>query len=81
MRNKDTVAVTVTLPRVLYEATQKLAVKRECGNVSAVVRRSLEKEAGVFLPLELHDGAVEKIQEAEARTVKYSRRKKGQAAK
>lgn len=76
-RHKDTVAVTITLPKALYAATQALAEKRECGNVSAVVRASLYREAGIAPEaMELHDDASAQIQEAHARTVKYSRKRK-----
>lgn len=71
MRHKETVAVTITLPRALHEAAQALAEKRECGNVSAVVRTALYKEVGISPGMELKEGDAAAIQAAEARTAKY----------
>jgi hypothetical protein len=76
MRHKDTVAVTITLPGALYEAVQELAKKRECGNVSAVARTSLYKEVGLSPTVALKEDSAKRIEEAQARTVKYSRRNK-----
>jgi hypothetical protein len=76
MRHKETVAVTITLPRALHEAALKLADQRECGNLSAVICSSLYKEVGTTPAMELKDGAAEEIKKAEARTVKYSVKKK-----
>ena len=77
MRHKETVAVTITLPRALHEAAQALAKKRECGNVSAVVRGALYREAGMSPGMELKEGAAAQIQEAEKRTEKYKVSRKG----
>ena len=53
-------------------AAVELAKRRECGNLSAVVRSSLYKEAGISTALQVNESAVAQIQAAEARTVKYS---------
>jgi len=76
MRHKDTVAVTITLPRSLHEAVQRLAKARDCGNVSAVIRTALFKEAGVVERMELKEDGVAQAQAAQERSLKYSIRSK-----
>lgn len=76
MRHKDTKAVTITIPETLYKAVEQLASRDHCGNVSAVIRAALYKEAGVSSSLELKDDASAKIQDAEQRTIKYSSKKR-----
>ncbi len=80
-RHKDTVAITITLPRALHEAVKELAKRRDCGNISAVVRASLYREAGLSTDtIAVDRSAAAQIKEAEARTVKYGRKRARQAA-
>jgi metal-responsive CopG/Arc/MetJ family transcriptional regulator len=72
VRHKETVAITITLPKALNEAVEELANREHCGNKSAVIREALYKEIGISNGLMLKEDAVPRIQEAEERTVKYS---------
>lgn len=80
MRSVETRAVTITLPKALYEAVRELAERDHCGNVSAVIRQVLYKEAGVSGSLELKESALARIQDAEMRSVNYSQRPKKKSA-
>lgn len=77
MRDKESTAITITLPLALDRALQELADKKHCGNKSAAIREVLYKEAGMKTTLRLNEkrdsGALAK---AEHRAVKYGSRKK-----
>jgi predicted transcriptional regulator len=75
VRDKDSTAITITLPRALDDAVQELADKSYCGNKSAAIRHVLYKEAGVLHQLRLTDEDGEgALSQAERRAVKYGRR-------
>ena len=78
MRDKESTAITITLPLALDRALQALADQKHCGNKSAAIREVLYKEAGMKAKLRMNettDNAA--IAKAERRSVKYgSRRKK-----
>jgi len=76
MRHADTKAITITLPLALYNSVEQLAKRDHCGNVSAVIRNALYKEAGVRRPIAMTAGDGDGIAAAEARTAKYARRPK-----
>ena len=77
MRDKESTAITITLPLALDRALQELADKKHCGNKSAAIREVLYKEAGMQAKLRMNektDNAA--IAKAERRSVKYGARKK-----
>jgi tRNA(His) 5'-end guanylyltransferase len=82
VRDKDSVAITITLPLVLDRALQALADEKHCGNKSAAIREILYKEAGMQPALRINerkDG--DAVTKAEHRSVKYGSRKRKKAAK
>src|SRR2546423_2098116 len=46
VRDKESTAITITLPLALDRALQALADEKHCGNKSAAIREVLYKEAG-----------------------------------
>ena len=46
VRDKESTAITITLPLALDRALQALADQKHCGNKSAAIREVLYKEAG-----------------------------------
>jgi len=78
VRDKESTAITITLPIALDRALQELADQKYCGNKSAAIREVLYKEAGMKGSLRLNettDSAA--VPKAERRAVKYgSRRRK-----
>jgi len=78
VRDKESTAITITLPLALDRALQALADQKHCGNKSAAIREVLYKEAGMKANLRVNektDNAA--IAKAELRSAKYgSRRKK-----
>jgi Arc/MetJ-type ribon-helix-helix transcriptional regulator len=77
VRDRESTAITITLPRALDRALQALADQKHCGNKSAAIREVLDKEAGMKAKLrmseEMDNAAIEK---AERRAVKYGSRKR-----
>ena len=71
MRSDDTKAITITLPKALFERVHTLAGRDHCGNVSAVIRGVLYKEVGLSISLELKEDDRARIEQVEARTEKY----------
>lgn len=77
MRDKESTAITITLPLALDRALQALADQKHCGNKSAAIREVLYKEAGMKAKLRLNEeGGNPAIAKAERRSVKYGSRKK-----
>jgi len=77
VRDKESTAITITLPLALDRALQTLADQKHCGNKSAAIREVLYKEAGMQAKLRMNgktDNA--SIAKAERRSVKYGARKK-----
>jgi hypothetical protein len=77
VRDKETTAITITLPVALDRALQALADQKHCGNKSAAIREVLYKEAGMNPSLRLNektDSAA--VANAERRSLKYGSRKK-----
>jgi predicted transcriptional regulator len=77
VRDKESTAITITLPLALDRALQALADQKHCGNKSAAIREVLYKEAGMKANLrikEKRDNAA--IAKAERRSVKYGSRKR-----
>ena len=77
VRDKESTAITITLPLALDRALQALADQKHCGNKSAAIREVLYKEAGMQGTLRLNekkDNA--SVAKAERRSVKYGSRKK-----
>jgi hypothetical protein len=77
VRDKESTAITITLPRVLDRALQALADQKHCGNKSAAIREVLYKEAGMKAKLRMNektDNAA--LAKAEHRSVKYGSRKR-----
>jgi hypothetical protein len=77
VRDKESTAITITLPLVLDRALQALADQKHCGNKSAAIREVLYKEAGMKAKLRMNektDNAA--LAKAEHRAVKYGSRKK-----
>jgi metal-responsive CopG/Arc/MetJ family transcriptional regulator len=77
VRDKESTAITITLPLALDRALQALADQKHCGNKSAAIREILYKEAGMEAKLRMNektDSAA--IAKAEHRSVKYGSRKK-----
>ena len=77
MRDKESTAITITLPLALDRALQALADQKHCGNKSAAIREVLYKEAGMQATLRLNEKRVnDSLSKAERRSVKYGSRKK-----
>ena len=77
MRDKESTAITITLPLALDRALQALADQKHCGNKSAAIREVLYKEAGVQGTLRLNEKRdSDSVTKAEHRSVKYGSRKK-----
>ena len=77
MRDKESTAITITLPLALDRALQALADQKHCGNKSAAIREVLYKEAGMQANLRVNEKAnTVAIAKAERRSVKYGARKK-----
>ena len=77
VRDKESTAITITLPLALDRALQDLADQKHCGNKSAAIREVLYKEAGMKAKLRLNEeGGNSAITKAERRSVKYGSRKK-----
>jgi len=77
VRDKESTAITITLPLVLDRALQELADQKHCGNKSAAIREVLYKEAGMKAHLRLNEKANSaSLAKAERRSVKYGSRKK-----
>ena len=77
VRNKDSMAITITLPRALDRALQALADQKHCGNKSAAIREVLYKEAGMKGKLRINEKTdTTAIAKAERRAVKYASRKR-----
>ena len=77
VRDKESTAITITLPVVLDRALQALADQKHCGNKSAAIREVLYKEAGMKAKLRMNektDNAA--VAKAEHRAVKYGSRKR-----
>lgn len=78
VRDKESTAITITLPLALDRALQALADQKHCGNKSAAIREVLYKEAGMEGKLlrlnEKKDS--DSVANAEERSVKYGSRKK-----
>lgn len=76
MRDKESTAITITLPRALDQALQALADQTHCGNKSAAIREVLYKEAGMQAKLRLNEkNDNDSVAKAERRSVKYGSRK------
>lgn len=77
MRDKESIAITITLPLALDRALQALADQKHCGNKSAAIREVLYKEAGMQGQLRLNEKKdSDSVSKAERRSVKYGSRKK-----
>jgi len=77
VRDKESTAITITLPLVLDRALQELADQKHCGNKSAAIREVLYKEAGMQAQLRLNEKANSAaLAKAERRSVKYGSRKR-----
>ena len=77
MRDKESIAITITLPVALDRALQSLADQKHCGNKSAAIREVLYKEAGMLPKLRMNEKKdFAAVAKAEHRSVKYGSRKK-----
>ena len=77
VRDKESTAITITLPLALDRALQALADQKHCGNKSAAIREVLYKEAGMQATLRLHENKNnDSVTNAERRFAKYGSRKK-----
>ena len=77
VRDKESTAITITLPLALDQALQALADRKHCGNKSAAIREVLYKEAGIQAKLRIHEKKDnDSVTKAEHRSVKYGSRKK-----
>lgn len=77
VRDKESIAITITLPLALDRALQALADQKHCGNKSAAIREVLYKEAGMQGQLRLNEKKdSDSVSKAERRSVKYGSRKK-----
>ena len=77
VRDKESTAITITLPLALDRALQALADQKHCGNKSAAIREVLYKEAGMQAKLRMHEKKIsDSVTNAERRSVKYGSRKK-----
>ena len=82
VRDKESVAITITLPLVLDRALQALADQKHCGNKSAAIREVLYKEAGMQTKLRINETKdAASVTKAEHRSVKYGSRKRKKAGK
>lgn len=76
VRDKESTAITITLPLALDRALQALADQKHCGNKSAAIREVLYKEAGMQAKLRVNEKKVsDSLANAERRSVKYGSRK------
>ena len=76
VRDKESTAITITLPRALDRALQALADQKHCGNKSAAIREVLYKEAGMQAKLRINEKKDnDSVTKAERRSVKYGSRK------
>ena len=76
VRDKESTAITITLPLALDRALQALADQKHCGNKSAAIREVLYKEAGMQAGLRLHEKKDnDSVAKAERRSAKYGSRK------
>ncbi|MEY2561106.1 MAG: hypothetical protein QOG51_1521 [Verrucomicrobiota bacterium] len=76
VRDKESTAITITLPLVLDRALQALADRKHCGNKSAAIREVLYKEAGMQANLRVQEKkSNDSVTNAERRSVKYGSRK------
>jgi predicted transcriptional regulator len=77
VRDKESTAITITLPRALDRALQALADQKHCGNKSAAIREILYKEAGMTATLRVNEKKdSDSVAKAEHRAAKYGSRKK-----
>lgn len=77
MRDKESTAITITLPLALDRALQALADQKHCGNKSAAIREVLYKEAGMHGKLRLNEKKdSDSVAKAERRSIKYGSRKR-----
>lgn len=77
VRDKESTAITITLPLALDRALQALADQKHCGNKSAAIREVLYQEAGMQAALRLNEKKdSDSLAKAERRSVKYGSRKK-----
>ena len=77
VRDKDSTAITITLPRALDRALQAVADQKHCGNKSAAIREVLYKEAGMKAKLRMNEKTENAaLAKAERRAVKYGSRKR-----
>jgi hypothetical protein len=82
VRDKESTAITITLPLVLDRALQALADQKHCGNKSAAIREVLYKEAGMQAKLRLNEKKDnDSLANAQLRSVKYGSRKKKKSGK
>ena len=76
VRDKESTAITITLPLALDRALQALADEKHCGNKSAAIREVLYKEAGMQGKLRMNEKKDnDAVVKAEHRSVKYGWRK------
>jgi hypothetical protein len=77
VRDKESTAITITLPLALDRALQALADQKHCGNKSAAIRELLYKEAGLSANLHMSEKKdSDSVNKAEQRSVKYGSRKR-----
>ena len=82
VRDKESTAITITLPVALDRALQALADQKHCGNKSAAIREVLYKEAGMQVELRMNEKKDKaSVAKAEHRFVKYGSRKKKKSGK
>ena len=82
VRDKESIAITITLPVALDRALQALADRKHCGNKSAAIREVLYKEAGMQAKLRINERRdADSVTKAEHRSVKYGSRKKKKTGK
>jgi hypothetical protein len=82
VRNKESTAITITLPVALDRALQALADRKHCGNKSAAIREVLYKEAGMQANLRVNEKKdIDSVAKAEKRSAKYGSRKKKKSKK
>jgi hypothetical protein len=82
VRDKESIAITITLPLALDRALQALADQKHCGNKSAAIREVLYKEAGVPAKLRINEQKdSDSVTKAERRSVKYGSRKRKRTGK
>jgi hypothetical protein len=76
VRDKESTAITITLPLALDRALQALADEKHCGNKSAAIREVLYKEAGMQGKLRMNEKKDnDAVVKAEHRSIKYGSRK------